>query len=118
KRGREIGPDGEEASPGIAVAGRRGKQWDSRSKLGVFALGRSCVPPLPLLPFWLDPYGVAQRRLCVVSLMPRFPSGSACGGVASIAVGVAQRCATKFGNWSRCSAPELAARCAELFAPL
>lgn len=29
------------------------------SSEGLFALGRSNAPPTPLIPFWLDPYGVA-----------------------------------------------------------
>ena len=51
--------DGEQSSPGIEVVGGGRKEWDSRSRLGVFALGRSCVPPIPLIPFWLEPYGSA-----------------------------------------------------------
>lgn len=56
---REVGSDGEHASPGVEISGAGRKERDSRSRLGVFALGRSFAPPFPLIPFWLEPYGSA-----------------------------------------------------------
>ncbi len=52
---RELWPLGKDGCPGVGVSGSRRKERDSRSRLGVFADGRSFAPPIPLIPFWLEP---------------------------------------------------------------
>ena len=50
ERGREVGSDGEHASPAVSVGRSGRKEWENRSRLGVFALGRSLRATLPLNP--------------------------------------------------------------------